>query len=66
MPQEDNIPHGSKGQNMDTDVTYRLYHNPRLKFKSTGISREKVKRFNSMGEFKTTKRIVLTRIEFRK
>lgn len=67
MPQGDNLPRGSKGQNkMDTDISYRLYHKTHLKFNSTGISREKVKRFNSMGEFKTTKRTVLTRTEFRK
>lgn len=66
MPQGDNIPHGSKGQNMDADVTYRLYHKPHLKFKSTGVARESVKRFNAMGEFKTTKRTVYTRTMFRK
>ena len=51
---------------MYIDITYRLYHKPHLKFKSTGISREKVKRFNSIGEFKTTKRTVYTRTMFRK
>lgn len=51
---------------MYTDITYRLYHKPHLKFKSTGVAREKVKRFNAVGEFKTTKRTVYTRTMFRK
>ena len=52
---------------MYTDITYRLYHKPHLKFKSTGVAREKVKRFNAVGEFKTTnKRTFYTRTIFRK